>query len=272
MKRKKLLFFNLIPLLILTFYGMTVSVFDVAVLDWFIMPFAMLYLSLGGVYLAIVNWFIMGRNIKSLALSLVVCFGTIGIYCIAIFCNGTFDSLGVAIWSFIAFCQSVSLLITWSIMVIHNKLKQRKTEESKEPKLKSKKIIIILNLLPIFFSIIRTLYVAVSRKIFIFYPLFIFPFEAFYFLLGGIYYTIVNYRLVKKIGKKAFVFSCLSIVLFQMFNLLAFYTERSIESFVIITIYQWITFVISWGVCGIIHRRKAKKAMLTASDAEASEE
>ena len=268
MKRKKLLFFNLIPLLILTFYGMKVLVFDVAVLDWFIMPFAMLYLSLGGVYLAIVNWFIMGRNIKSLALSLVVCFGTIGIYCIAIFCNGTFDSLGVAIWSFIAFCQSVSLIITWSVLVIHNKLKQRKTEESKEPKLKSKKIIIILNLLPIFFSIIRTLYVVVSRKIFIFYPLFIFPFEVFYFLLGGIYYTIVNYRLVKKIGKKAFAFSCLSIVLFQIFNLLASYAEKSIEIFAVTTIYQWLTFVISWGICSILYLRKAKKALTETTIAE----
>ena len=258
MKLKKLLIFNLIPVVIVALY-VGVSI-DAAVSGFLITA----YWSLGGIYLAIANSLILGKNIKALVFSLGVLWGITGIYCgLWSLLGMKTDSFGNSILLFITVCQSVSLIIPWSVLVIHNKLKQRKTEESKEPKLKSKKIIIILNLLPVFFSIIRTLYVVVSRKIFIFYPLFIFPFEVFYFLLGGIYYTIVNYRLVKKIGKKALGFSVLSLVLFQMFNLLAFYTERSIESFVIITIYQWITFAISWGVCGIIHRRKAKKAMLT---------
>ena len=258
MKLKKLLIFNLIPVVIVALY-VGVSI-DAAVSGFIITA----YWSLGGIYLAIANSLILGKNIKALVFSLGILWGITGIYCgLWSLLGMKTDSFGNSILLFITVCQSVSLIITWSVLVIHNKLKQRKTEKTEKPKSKSKKIIITLNLLPVFFSIIRTLYVAVSRKIFIFYPLFIFPFEVFYFLLGGIYYTIVNYRLVKKIGKKALGFSVLSLVLFQMFNLLAFYTERSIESFVIITIYQWITFAISWGVCGIIHRRKAKKAMLT---------
>lgn len=267
MKLKKLLIFNLIPVVIVALY-VGVSI-DAVVSGFLITLMMMAYWSLGGIYLAIANSLILGKNIKALVFSLGVLWGITGIYCgLWSLLGMKTDSFGNSILLFITVCQSVSLLITWSIMVIHNKLKQRKPEKTEKPKSKSKKIIITLNLLPVFFSIIRTLYVAVSRKIFIFYPLFIVPFEAFYFLLGGIYYTFVNYRLVKELGKKALGFSVLSLVLFQMFNLLAFYTERSIESFVIITIYQWITFVISWGVCGIIHRRKAKKALDAVPEVE----
>lgn len=270
MKLKKLLIFNLIPVVIVALY-VGVSI-DAVVSGFLITLMMMAYWSLGGIYLAIANSLILGKNIKALVFSLGVLWGITGIYCgLWSLLGMKTDSFGNSILLFLTVCQSVSLLITWSIMVIHNKLKQRKTEKTEKQKSKSKKIIIILNLLPIFFSIIRTLYVVISRKIFIFYPLFIFPFEAFYFLLGGIYYTIVNYRLVKKIGKKAFAFSCLSIVLFQIFNLLASYAEKSIEIFAVTTIYQWLTFVISWGICSILYLRKAKKALTETTIAEETE-
>ena len=77
MKLKKLLIFNLIPVVIVALY-VGVSI-DAVVSGFLITLMMMAYWSLGGIYLAIANSLILGKNIKALVFSLGVLWGITGI-------------------------------------------------------------------------------------------------------------------------------------------------------------------------------------------------
>ncbi len=267
-KNKKLLIFNLIPMLIAISYAITtLYIKDGAGL--IITSLMMLFWSSGGIYLAIANSLIVGKNIKSFILSLGVLLSTMGVYCGLWYCLGESDLSGFNVLLIIFAYQFLSLVFAWGVMFAYDKLKHKKNGEfiDKKGKKKCSKIF-VLNLLPIILTIIRILYVKVSQKIFFMYPIFFLPIEVIYFVLGGIYYTIINYRLTTKIKKKALGLSCISLLFFQLVHFPVSYSTDSTEIFGVTMLYQWITLLVSWTAWKFICRRKTKKAIGDVSTTE----